>query len=63
MTDTQFFSGILHLSGMVRVDAVPGGREPIVSAVVRVLDWLELMGEKDEYGEYNLDVVFRLVGR
>jgi hypothetical protein len=47
----------------VTTDSVPGGAEPIVAATVRILDWLELQGEKDEYGEFNLDVVIRVAGR
>ena len=45
------------------MDSVPGGREPIVSATFRVLDWLRLQGEKDEIGQYSMDFVFRIMGR
>jgi autotransporter translocation and assembly factor TamB len=47
----------------VSQDNVPGGRGTIVTATVRLLDWLHLQGERTELGEYNLDVVFRVLGR
>jgi len=47
----------------VSTDSVPGGRETIVTASFRVLDWLHVQGERDELGEYNIDVVFRVLGR
>jgi autotransporter translocation and assembly factor TamB len=47
----------------VAMDSVPGGRHSIITASVRLLDWLRLEGERDEYGEYNIDVAFRVLGR